>query len=507
MSAPPADVCFLLEGTYPYVAGGVSSWVHDLITNLDDLSFAVVAILPNPGDHPFRYPRPANLVEIRHVYLNALRPGRPAGWGGQALLARLEEPLKRMVRQGGLDPLRELTALLRQHDLGARLLLESRPGWELMVRAYQELLAHSSFNDFFWSWRTLVGSLGAVLTAELPPARVYHAVSTGYAGLLAARARLEQQRPALLTEHGIYTNERRIEITMAEWLYEDPTRGWNIEGHRKDLKDLWMEAFAGYSRACYEACDQIITLYGGNQEMQRRDGAPADKQRIIPNGIDYQRYSQVQPVTEPRPPTVALIGRVVPIKDVKSFIRAVGLLARRLPEVTALIMGPTEEDEGYFHECQKLVEMLGLEEQVRFLGRVNIAQYLGRLDLVVLSSISEAQPLVILEAGAAGIPSVTTNVGACAEMLFGQPNEHPPLGQGGEIAPVANPAALAESMARLLLDPQHRQACGQALRERVRTSYNKEQVNRWYRELYEACAALPDGQYLAPDFGRSDGKG
>lgn len=104
----------------------------------------------------------------------------------------------------------------------------------------------SSFLDYFWSWRALLGGLYSVLLADLPEASVYHAVSTGYAGLFAARAALETGRPVLLTEHGIYTNERRIEIGMADWLHGQQS-GFQVDRQGATLKDLWIDTFIGYS--------------------------------------------------------------------------------------------------------------------------------------------------------------------------------------------------------------------------------------------------------------------
>ena len=100
-------------------------------------------------------------------------------------------------------------------------------------------MPHESFLHFFWAWRALFGGLVATLSFPLPPARVYHTVSTGYAGLLAARATVETGRPAIITEHGIYTNERRIEILQADWIVDTVDKGFAIHDPRRDLRDFW----------------------------------------------------------------------------------------------------------------------------------------------------------------------------------------------------------------------------------------------------------------------------
>jgi glycosyltransferase involved in cell wall biosynthesis len=315
---------------------------------------------------------------------------------------------------------------------------------------------HLSFLDYFWTWRTQLLAMYTVFLHPIPPARVYHTLCTGYAGLFAARAHLETGRPALLTEHGIYTNERRIEITMADWLREEVPGGLTIDRHRRDLKSLWIDTFRSFSRACYQACDAIVTLYEGNTVLQIEDGAPPARLRVIPNGIDLARYGAMRPGARPHRPTIALIGRVVPIKDVKTFLRAAARLRDSIPEVRALVLGPLDEDPGYADQCRTLVDHLGLGDTVTFTGRVALADYLPEIDVVVLTSLSEAQPLVILEAGAAGIPCVATDVGACREMILGRGDELPALGAGGVVTPVANPAATAEAVARLLSDTAFR---------------------------------------------------
>ena len=66
---------------------------------------------------------------------------------------------------------------------------------------------------------------------------------------------------------------------MADWLFDGIDRGLGLKRQGRDLRDLWIDTFISYARACYDACDQIITLYGGNQVLQRRLGSPAERMR------------------------------------------------------------------------------------------------------------------------------------------------------------------------------------------------------------------------------------
>jgi polysaccharide biosynthesis protein PelF len=497
-NARPADVCLVLEGTYPYVAGGVSMWTHHLILAQAHLSFELVCLVPEASELKPRYEVPPNVNAITNVRVGSLPAGDRHPGGLKEICHRLEEPLLRLENGGGLAEVSAILDKLRSFSsrLGRRSLLNSPEAWELVLRMYNATHPESPFLDYFWSWRAILGGIYSMLLAPLPPARVYHAISTGYAGLYAARAHLETGRPVLLTEHGIYTNERRIEIAMADWLYQPTESGLTLEQSPRDLRLMWFHACAAYSRACYQAACRIVTLHSGNQSFQLADGAPAEKLAIIPNGIDYGRFAALVDRREEHPPAIALIGRVVPIKDVKTFIRAAAVVRELVPEVHAFVLGPADEDPPYLDECRALVSYLGLENCVEFTGPVSLPDYLPRLDALVLTSISEAQPLVILEAGAAGVPSVATDVGACREMIYGSPQEDPPLGVGGEVTPLANPTATAHAVARLLLDRDYWERASRAIRERVRLQYNKPALDRSYRELYEHWCAAPDYRAL-----------
>jgi polysaccharide biosynthesis protein PelF len=482
-----ADVCIVLEGTYPYVPGGVSNWTNDLLYAQRDLTFHLVCLMPRNADLTPRYQIPPNVTGITHVEVGGLPPGAARLPGVRQLFARLETPLRNLQFNGGLRDLADVLALLGplRPQLGRRVLLDSPEAWDLLLRMYHATHDESAFLDYFWTWRTIVSGLYSILLAPMPRARVYHPLCTGYAGLFAARARLETGRPVLLTEHGIYTNERRIEIAMAEWLYQVPSSGLSMEKVVRDLKDLWVDAFTCYSRACYAAASKVVTLYAGNQQLQLEDGADPCKLVVIPNAVDYERLSKSAAERTEHPPTVALIGRVVPIKDVKTYIRTIAILRSIVPDVRALLLGSTDEDPHYFAECQTLVSHLGLQGCFTFAGRVSIAEYLAGLDVMVLTSISEAQPLVILEAGSAGVPAVATDVGACREMIYGDRREAEPLGPAGEVVPLSNPTATAQAIARLLTDRAWWERASRAIRERVRRYYNKPTFDSAYREIYD----------------------
>jgi len=157
------------------------------------------------------------------------------------------------------------------------------------------------------------------------------------------------------------------------------------------------------------------------------------------------------------------------------------------------IIGPTDEDEGYYRECVELRDRLGLKDEVEFLGRRNVMEYYSFLDVVVLTSISEGQPLVILEANASGIPVVATDVGACSELVYGRTKEDRALGPSGIITGVADPVATAEAVVQLWANPQMWKAMSEAGKQRVYRFYRAEEIWGQYRRMYEGYMRMSHG--------------
>ena len=498
LASPPAaaetDVCILVEGCYPYVPGGVSSWIDWLMKSQPELTFSVVSLWPRPDGIEQRYQLPPNASGGLHrLYLQDFgsspirRQVVPDG------IDELGHALGRLLTHGGiaalLDASLRLTALRK--EVSPAQLFNSPAGWQIARQMYDDQMPYGSFLHFFWAWRALLGGVLATLEFPLPRARIYHTISTGYSGVLAARAGLETGRPVLLTEHGIYTNERRIELLMADWVTDTIDKGHALADPRLDLRDMWITAFEAYARTCYEGATEVITLYEDNQRVQRVLGAAPAKLRVIANGIKLERFAGLAQAASDAVPTVAMIGRVVPIKDVRTFITAAKILSGRITGLRALIRGALDEDPDYVAECRQLVADLDAGGVITFTGNVDIAAYMPQIHVVALTSLSESQPLVLLEAGAAGIPFVATNVGSCREVLEGRSDESPQLGAGGIVTNVVAPEEIAAALQVLLENHPMRAAMGAALKARVERYYRSEQASAAYAELYARMLAAP----------------
>jgi len=489
----PVDVCLIVEGAYPYVSGGLSTWIDHLIRRQPKLTFAVVAILAKALPVEEKFSCPPNRKALHHLYLGELpdRKRWPAIWSTDS--SKLFAALDQFFENGGLSAFAEVERLLAPFVSAGRSrdLLNSSLAWKMVRDLYSRTMSHESFLHFFWAWRTVFSGMVATLSCPLPPARVYHTVSTGYAGLLAARATSETGRPALITEHGIYTNERRIEILQADWIVDTLDRGFLVQDSRRDLRDFWTMTFESYARTCYDACSEIITLNEANQSAQISFGAQRARMRVVPNGVDYENLSRLPRPAPDQRPTIALVGRVVPIKDIMTFLQAVDLLRRRVPDLRALVLGSTDEQPDYFGACTAAVAELGLSQHVTFTGSVKVTDYFPSIHVNVLTSVSESQPMSILEAGAAGIPTISTDVGGCREILKGRHDEHPALGDGGILTDIVSPEQTANALASLLSDPERRESMGRTMQQRIKRYYDLSMVDQAYSEIYQRYLDLP----------------
>jgi glycosyltransferase involved in cell wall biosynthesis len=510
-AAKSADIALLLEGTFPYVAGGVSSWVNQVIRAFPEYRFALVFLGSRPADYgPAKYPLPDNVVHLETHYLHdfwgAAREGVPALPGDTEAFARVDalHDQFRATARSGVHEISTFRDVARHLMPGGSLtlpdFLHSAQAWRVITERYRAHCSDPSFVDYFWTIRIMHRPLWqlAGIADRLIPVRCVHTVSTGYAGFLGALLRVTRGLPLILTEHGIYTKERKIDLYQSEWIRDNRNVFQKDPAELSYFRQMWIRFFEWLGRLCYDAADPIIALYEANRQRQITDGAPPERTRSIPNGIDLARLAalRAQRADDDPPPVLCLIGRVVPIKDVKTFIRAMRIVAGRMPGAEGWIAGPADEDPAYAEECRNLTESLGLTDRVRFLGFQKVHELLPKTGLVVLSSISEALPLVILEGYAAGVPTVSTDVGSCRQLVEGLEGADRALGTAGRVVRIADPQQLAEAALELLSDRSAWRSAQQAGIARVERYYTDTLMFQRYREVYaraleEAAAAAP----------------
>lgn len=499
-----ADVCLLCEGTYPYISGGVSSWAHDIIKGEPQVTFSILNIGSHPGWHgPSRFQFPPNVLGLDDLFCQDAPP-TPADGPERAALerdirrcrrraarrstpSRLLRGLRRLYLEDGVDD--DLLQDLSTPDLSAAELLYGPQSFALVEEMAERLAPDVSFSDLFWQCRAMNLPVVRLVSSDVAPAGAFHALSAGYAGLLGALQSFRTGRPFLITEHGIYARERDIELARADWIPDrrtlDPLSA--LRPSLSPLRRLWSRFFRRLSQVAYHQAVRIVTLSEVNRHKQIADGAPPEKIRVVPNGVEPAPEGDPVGRTTAdasRPLRVGFVGRLVPIKDLLTFVRACDLALREVALDVRLI-GPDDEDPAYAERCRQLVIALKRQDQIRFVGMLPAGKMYADLDVLVLTSFSEGQPLVILEAFAAGVPAICTDVGCCREMIEGRPGADAALGPSGIVTRVAVPQDTARALVALACDRDRLRRCGSAAVARLGAYYQRSAMLDSYRALYQ----------------------
>lgn len=491
---PQVDVELVLEGSYPYVTGGVSSWTHRLIEGMPEIRFGVVHLASRPEDaDQLKYQLPENVLYLHNIFLHDpvfLEDKNAAkdcgvdqnkffhGLYQLHICARDRRPsefhtvIERLCSECAIPHMREF--------------FYSEKAFALLLSLYQKGFENSSFIDFFWTWRYMHIPLFQIFQARKGPARIVHSACTGYAGFYAATRKIAENLPLMLTEHGIYTRERAIEIIKSEAIYQEDSEKHKIAKDFGVFKRIWLSFFEVLGLWTYQMSDRIYTLYEGNRQAQLSLGADYDKIEIVPNGIVAEKFFDLRPVRMPDPGAiqVGFVGRVVSIKDVKTLLRAFKIVQLSSEKATLHLVGPLEEEPEYVAAMQKMANELGIEKMVLFHGAQDVTKFYPRLDVCVLTSISEGQPLIMLEAMAAGIPLVATDVGGCAELIEGRTKEDKQLGPCGILTNLASPAETAAAILKICREPKTYQSFVLSGKARVKELYLQQKVVEKYQNDY-----------------------
>lgn len=199
-----------------------------------------------------------------------------------------------------------------------------------------------------------------------------------------------------------------------------------------------------------------------------------DQWRIVPLGLDLGNLLSmevIRPVAPERPLRVGIVGRLVEIKDHHFFLKVAEKVAQRFPNAEFVIAGDGEKRSELEEAARHL------EGQVRFLGWVEDLPNLYRcLDVVVLTSKNEGTPVALIEACAAGLPVVATDVGGVADVV--RPGVNGFLVQHGDLE------TMAKYVAELLASSEMRVAMGEAGRAWVRDRYDRKRLIDDIVDLY-----------------------
>jgi glycosyltransferase involved in cell wall biosynthesis len=235
-------------------------------------------------------------------------------------------------------------------------------------------------------------------------------------------------------------------------------------------------------------------LYAVSADLKRHmvaEGFPAQRLNVIYNGIDAgkrptapQREAARRALGVPQDAfVVGTVGRLDPVKNIPSLLRAFALLAREYPGARLVIVGDGP-DRG---ALQAEVDSLGLGDTVVFTGyRSDVRAIMPAFDLYANTSTYEGVSLTILEAMASALPVVATNVGGNPEVVV----DH----ETGRLV-AGHDKAIAGALLELAGDPNQRHAMGNAGRWRVKRHFSIDRMVQQYAGVYlgprSAANAIP----------------
>ena len=207
---------------------------------------------------------------------------------------------------------------------------------------------------------------------------------------------------------------------------------------------------------------------------------PAEKVCVIPNGIDTDRFRPRAANPELRRrlglrpgPVAGTVARLGPEKNHELFLEAAACARREVPDAQFLLIGDGPLDDF----LRQRARQLGIADCVHFLGwRSDVAELLGLLDVFLLTSHIEANPVSILEALATGVPVVSTRVGSVAETVGAD---------AGFLVEPGDAAAIAGHLVRLFHNPILARTMGMAGRESVLRRWSLDQMVLRYEDLIE----------------------
>ncbi len=472
------DIALITEGTYPYHPGGVSVWCDQLVRGLAPHRFHVHAITGG-GAEPVLWDLPGNLVEVRNVPLwGTTAPAPSSVRKSRALHSAFEQLATSMIYSDGgsvfLDALHQLYELSREVPLAGA--LRSHRSIDVLLdvmRAAETPDRSIGTNPEPATLEEAVTALDLIehqlrpLFAPAAEVDLCHATANGLAALTGMAARWARGTPFVMSEHGIYLRERYLSYTARDY--------------RHHVRNILLHFFRRLTWAGYQIADMVLPGSEYNRRWEVENGAAPDRIRAIYNGVEPGQFPVAE--VEPEVPTLSWVGRIDPLKDVETLLRAFVEVRASIPAARLRIFGPVPAgNEPYAERCRRLLADLGLDGAATFEGRVaSVVDAFHAGHVVLLTSISEGFPYSLLEAMAAGRATVATDVGGVKEAT----------GDAGIVVAPGDAKAIGGAAVRLLLDGELRRSLGEAARERVLSLFTVQQSMAHFSDVYRQVTEPP----------------
>jgi len=479
------SVLMTTEGTYPYSAGGVSTWCDALLRNTPDLRWTLLPLMMNPHIEQ-KFDPPANVRKILGVPLWGIE--EPAEFITDIPFAQLYDRKRRTtaadIERAFVPLLRDLLRVIctdpadsatfgrvlvamedyfRTYDYNET--FKSRPVWEAFRSAVAPATAldndHKSPSLFDlteclrWLYHFLI-----ILNVRIPRVDVTHSTAAAFCGIPCITAKARHGTPMLLTEHGVYLREQYLFLSRFRRLFF--------------CKQFLLNLITAVARANYHFADVIAPVCHYNTRWEVAHGTPREKIQVIYNGVDPDRFSpgpgpRLEGPSSTVPLHVVATARIDPLKDIETFLRVAARIGRG---VRFSILGAVS-DEKYYRQCLELRRELGVDVTMGQATEDVVGAYRGA-DVVLLTSISEAFPFSVIEAMSCGRAVVASDVGGVREALDGC----------GVVVRPRDVETFANEVTRLLDDAALRAKLGGKARAKVLEQFRIDESVAAYLNLY-----------------------
>ncbi|HEX3069545.1 MAG TPA: GT4 family glycosyltransferase PelF [Thermoanaerobaculia bacterium] len=489
------SVLMTTEGTYPYGAGGVSTWCDALLRMTPEVRYTLLPIMMNPHIESKFHP-PANVQGVINVPLWGIE--EPAEFTANAPFAELYERKRRtsdsqiqrefvpIFRRfldfvnGGADPAGFGEVLVEMEDFFTvcdyNETMKSRPVWRAFcdvmqafsrrvaealpeaARAHQQPSLFDLTESLRWLYRFLI-----ILTVAPPQTDVTHTTAAAFCGIPCITAKVRYGTPMIVTEHGVYLREQNLFLSRFRRLFF--------------CKQFLLNLITAVVRANYFHADVVAPVCHYNTRWELAHGTPPHKIRVIYNGVDPDLFA---PAAKPEvSPHVVATARIDPLKDIETFLRVAARVRETHPEVRFTVYGSVADKE-YYERCLQLRRELNLVDFVTMGTAVSdVAGAYAGADIVLLTSNSEAFPYSVIEAMSCERPVVASDVGGVREALE----------DCGILVKPRDIDAFAAAVTQLLDDRVLRARLGRRGRQRVLEELRLDQSVASYLDLYQTLAA------------------
>jgi glycosyltransferase involved in cell wall biosynthesis len=476
------------EGTYPYTTGGVSTWADILMHELKNIDFTLIPIQMHPYVK-LKFDIPPNVTDIINVPLWGTE--EPTEYIREIEFSKIYESKIKTTTTNNIEKLKPIMILILDHiyrtkeDLKAvgDALYEfyeyfhtydyyetfrSNELWEVyknyIIEHYKETKMNlPSVFDMVEGLRYLYRFFISLLP-DLPKAHIYHSSAAAFCGLSCIIAKKKYGSKFLLTEHGVYIREQYLAASRNQMPYR--------------TKEFMMGLITLVSRLNFYYADMVSPVCNYNIRWEKKWGVNENKINTIYNGIDANKFYRFEVEEKKDRPIVVMVARIDPLKDIETFIKTAQLVTKEIPDVLFKLYGPIV-DEKYFHLCEKLVDELYMKDNFIFAGSTtNPAAAYNEGDVVMLTSISEAFPFVVIEAMACEKVVISSDVGGTKEVLEGY----------GYVVKPKDYQEFADKVIYVLSNPDIAKEMGVDARESILNGFTIEDMvdnySRVYKDLY-----------------------